>query len=58
MTDHLQHGAANAEGIYCTNTEQHKTHVAHGAAGNSPFDVVLGKSIQGAVDNVDDAKHN
>ena len=31
--------------------------MAHGAAGNAPFDVVLGEGVEGAVDDVDDPEN-
>ena len=58
MADHLQHGATDAEGIDRPDAKQHEAHVAHRAAGDSPFDVVLGKGIEGPVDDVDDPQHH
>ena len=57
MADHLQHGAAHAQGIDRTDAQQHEAHVANRTAGDAPFDVVLGEGVKRAVDDVDDAQH-
>ena len=54
MAHHLQHGAADAEGVDGTNAQKHESHVAYGAAGDPSLDVVLSKGIQGAIDDIDD----
>ena len=54
MADHLQHRATDAQGIDGTDPQEHKTHVTHRAAGNTSFDVVLGKGVQSAIDDVHD----
>ena len=54
MADHLQHGATDTQGIHSSDAEQHKSHVTDRAAGDPAFDVVLGKGVQSAVNDVDD----
>ena len=58
MADHLQHGAAHAQGIDGADAQQHEAHVAHGAAGDPALHVVLGKGVERAVHDVHDAQHH
>ena len=58
MANHLEHGAADTQGINGPNAHEHKAHVAHGAAGDPSFDVVLGEGVERPVDDVDDSQHD
>ena len=58
MTHHLQHRSTDAKRINCANSNQNKAHVAHGAAGNAPFHVVLGKRVECAVNDVHDPQNH
>ena len=56
MAHHLQHRSADPQSIHRSDAEQHKTHVTDRTAGDPSFDVVLGKGVEGAVDDIDDAE--
>ena len=58
MAHHLEHGAADSERVDGPDPQQHEAHVAHRAAGDPPFHVVLGEGIEGAIDDVHDAQHD
>ena len=58
MAHHLEHGPTDAEGINGSDANENKTHMADGTAGDPAFDVVLGKRIQRAVDDVHDAENH
>ena len=56
MTHHLEHCSTDPERINGTNSNQNKAHMTDGTAGNAPFHVVLGKRIECAINDVDDAQ--
>ena len=58
MTHHLKHRSTDAKRINGANSHQNKAHVANGAAGNAPFHVVLGKSVECAVNDVHDPQNH
>ena len=58
VADHLQHGAAGAEGTEAAHTNQHKAHVADGAVGDLALEVALGKGGERGVDDVHHPEHD
>ena len=58
VADHLQHGAAGAQGTEAADADQHEAHVADRAVGDLALEVALGKRGEGGVDDVHHPQHH
>ncbi len=57
VREHLQHRAAQADGIQRHQTQQHETHVAHARIADDEFEILLHQRHHRAVHDADDRQH-